>query len=61
MRHIIVVFDGSDAATAALIWAVEEARLHGAQLTACPGLNQLPARRERPGESGTADTLRQSV
>jgi Universal stress protein family len=42
-RHIIVGFDGSQVAGAALAWAVDDARLHDAELTTWTVLEQQQA------------------
>ncbi len=66
MRRIIVGFDGSESAHAALSWAVEEARLHAVELLAWSVLDQLPAypaSRALNVDDTTADinTLRRQV
>ncbi|ADG88581.1 universal stress protein [Thermobispora bispora] len=56
-RRVIVGFDGSPAAVAALDWASAEARLHGASLVIC---TVVPDGQE-PATSDALATLRRSV
>jgi nucleotide-binding universal stress UspA family protein len=44
MERIVVAYDGSQTAAAALGWAVGEARLHGVEAVACTVLDRNPAR-----------------
>ncbi len=50
VRRIVVGFDGSEAARAALEWAVDEARLHGADLEVVAVVE--PSSQGRSGEHG---------
>lgn len=63
MHHIIVGFDASESASAALTWAVDEARLHHSELTVWTVFDQHPVRRgdHLVDEPRTTERLRRAA
>jgi nucleotide-binding universal stress UspA family protein len=57
-RRVVVGFDGSPAAVAAMAWAAGEARLRGAELVVWTIRGRPESR--RPADTGAAQTLRRS-